>query len=337
MMIIMRDNATAEEIEQVVERIRSIGAETHLSRGEFKTIIGAIGDRDRISEIPLLAMPGVDSVIPIMKPFKLVSREFRPEPVSVKVGDAEIGPDTFTVIAGPCAVESEEQVIAAARTAKATGATLLRGGAFKPRTSPYSFQGLGEEGLKILADAREITGLPVVTEIVDVRHVEMVSNYADMLQIGARNMQNFLLLKEVGLTRKPILLKRGLSNTIEELLMAAEYIVREGNSNVVLCERGIRTFETATRNTLDLASVPVVKGMSPLPMIVDPSHAAGKRELIPILSRGAMAVGADGIMVEMHPNPCEALCDGTQSLDFVDFTGMMEDLRKLAPALGRRL
>ncbi len=337
MMIVMKNEATEEQVAGVVEKLHSKGAEAHLSRGEFKTIIGAIGDREKISEIPLAALPGVEAVIPVMKPFKLVSREFHPEGTVVRVGDAQLGGDTFVVIAGPCAVESEEQVIAAAKAAKAAGAHMLRGGAFKPRTSPYSFQGMGEEGLRLLAMARETTGLPVVTEVVDVRHVEMVSDYADMLQIGARNMQNFLLLREVGLQDKPVMLKRGLSSTIEETLMAAEYVVRGGNKNVVLCERGIRTFETATRNTLDISAVPIVKQTSHLPIVVDPSHATGKREIIAALSRGALAVGADGVMVEMHPDPGAALCDGTQSLDFGEFESLMAELKSLAPALGRTI
>ncbi len=337
MMIVMKDGASEDQINGVIEKLRSIGAEAHLSQGEFKTIIGAIGDRERISETPLAALPGVENVIPVMKPYKLVSREFHPEGTIVQVGPVQLGGQQFIVIAGPCAVESEEQLISAAKAAKAAGAHMLRGGAFKPRTSPYSFQGLGEEGLKLLARAREVTGLPVVTEIVDVRHIVMVSNYADMLQIGARNMQNFLLLREVGMQHKPVMLKRGLSSTIEEMLMAAEYIVRGGNKNVVLCERGIRTFETATRNTLDLSAVPLVKKQSHLPIIVDPSHATGKREIITALSKGALAVGADGVMVEMHPDPKAALCDGSQSLDFDEFDGLMEELKAVAAPLGRTI
>jgi 3-deoxy-7-phosphoheptulonate synthase len=337
MMILMRDGATEVEVEGVIVKLHEVGAEAHLSRGEYKTIIGAIGDRDRISQIPFEALPGVETVIPIMKPYKLVSREFHPEGTVVKVGAAELGSDMFVVIAGPCAVESEEQMISAAKAASSAGATILRGGAFKPRTSPYSFQGMGEDGLKLLALAREETGLPVVTEVVDVRHLELVCEYADMIQIGARNMQNFLLLREVGLQQKPVMLKRGLSNTIEELLMAAEYVVRGGNAQVVLCERGIRTFETATRNTLDLSVVPLVKNVSHLPIIVDPSHATGKHELIAPLSKGAMAVGADGVMVEMHPDPKAALCDGPQSLGFEEFGSLMSELKALAPALGRKI
>jgi len=335
MMIVMKDGATSEEVQGVVDRLHEVGAEAHLSKGEFKTVIGAIGDREVISQVPLLALPGVEKVIPIMKPFKLVSREFHPDDTVVDVGGARLDSGRFVVIAGPCAVEGEEQMLSSARAAREMGAHILRGGAFKPRTSPYSFQGLGEEGLRLLAKAGEMTGLPVVTEVVDVRHVAMVSSYVDMLQIGARNMQNFLLLREVGLQQKPVMLKRGLSSTIEEMLMAAEYIVRGGNSNVVLCERGIRTFETATRNTLDLSCVPLVKRLSHLPIIVDPSHATGQREIIADLARGALAVGADGVMVEMHPDPRSALCDGSQSLGFDEFAGMMEQLRSLAPALGR--
>jgi len=337
MMIIMSDGATDLQIEDVVDKLHQVGAEAHISRGEFKTLIGAIGDRGRISQIPFGAMPGVDKVIPIMRPYKLVSREFKPQGTVVKVGPVELGGDTFVVIGGPCAVESEEQLITSARAAREMGVQILRGGAFKPRTSPYSFQGLGEDGLKLLAMAREETGLPVVTEVMDAQQVEMVAGYVDMLQVGARNMQNFLLLKEIGLLEKPVLLKRGLSSTVEELLMAAEYIVRGGNHNVVLCERGIRTFENATRNTLDLSAVPLVKHQSHLPIIVDPSHATGRIELIPALARGSLAVGADGVMVEMHPDPGGALCDGPQSLTFGQFGEMMAELKALAPALDRKL
>jgi 3-deoxy-7-phosphoheptulonate synthase len=337
MMIIMRDGATEEEVQRVITKLQEMGAEAHLSRGEFKTLIGAIGDRERISQVPFAALPGVDSVIPIMKPYKLVSREFNPGGTVVRVGPVQFGSGSFVVISGPCAVEGEEQLMKAAQAARDYGARILRGGAFKPRTSPYSFQGLGEEGLKLLALAREKTGLPVVTEVVDPRHVVMVAEYVDMLQVGARNMQNFLLLKEVGAQDKPVLLKRGLSNTIEEMLMAAEYVVRGGNKKVVLCERGIRTFEPLTRNTLDLSSIPLVKISSHLPIIVDPSHATGKREIISALARGSMAVGADGVMVEMHPEPIAALCDGQQSLDIGQFSELMDQLRKLAPAMGRTL
>lgn len=337
MMIVMVDGATEEQVRAVIEKLHQIDAEAHLSRGEFKTVIGAIGDRERISQVPLAAMPGVEKVIPIMKPFKLVSREFHPDDTVVGIGPAKVGGERFTVIAGPCAVESEGQLLACAREARERGAHILRGGAFKPRTSPYSFQGLGEDGLKLLSRAREETGLPVVTEVMDTGQVTMVAKYVDMLQIGARNMQNFILLREVGSQNKPVLLKRGLSSTVEECLMAAEYIVRGGNSNVVICERGIRTFETATRNTLDISSVPLMKRLSHLPIIVDPSHATGKKEIIPDLAKGSLAVGADGVMVEIHPEPLAALCDGPQALEFHDFEKMMEDLKKVAPALGRSI
>ena len=337
MMIVMKGGASDDQVQEVVDKLHSIGAEAHVSRGEFKTIIGAIGDREKISEIPFAALQAVEAVIPVMKPYKLVSREFHPEGSVIKVGAVEIGGDGFVVIAGPCAVEGEEQLVAAAVAARDSGAHILRGGAFKPRSSPYSFQGMGEDGLKLLQLARETTGLPVVTEVVDVRHVELVSGYADMLQIGARNMQNFLLLREVGLQQKPVMLKRGLSSTIEEMMMAAEYIVRGGNSNVVLCERGIRTFETATRNTLDLSAVPLVKQAGHLPIVVDPSHATGRRELVTPLSKGAIAVGADGVMVEIHPDPRVALCDGPQSLDFPEFGRLMKELKEVALSLGRRL
>ncbi|MBN2168443.1 MAG: 3-deoxy-7-phosphoheptulonate synthase [Actinobacteria bacterium] len=337
MMIVMKDGATDQEIKEVVDMIHSAGGEDHMSRGEFKTIIGAIGDREKISQMPFEVLSGVEKVIPIMKPYKLVSRQFKPESTIVELGEAKLGSDQFVMIAGPCAIESEEQLVGAAREAKRLGVQILRGGAFKPRTSPYSFQGMGEEGLKLLALAREETGLPVVSEVMDPRHVDMVAEYVDMLQIGARNMQNFLLLKEIGQQPKPVLLKRGLSNTIEEMMMAAEYIVREGNKSVVLCERGIRTFETATRNTLDLSAVPMAKGNSHLPMIVDPSHATGNVKIIPSLTKAAMAVGADGVMIEMHPNPKTALCDGEQSLDFTTFEQLMADLKALAPALGRSM
>lgn len=337
MMIVMRGGVTQEQVDSVVEKLHEIGAEAHLSRGEFKTLIGAIGDRDRISQIPFEAMPGVETVIPIMRPFKLVSREFKPEGSVVEVGPARIGGDSFTVIGGPCAIEGEEQMMKAAREAAEAGAQMLRGGAFKPRTSPYSFQGMGEEGLQLLHRAGLETGLPVVSEVMDAAQVELVGRYVDMLQIGARNMQNFYLLREVGKQEKPVLLKRGMSSTVQELLMAAEYIVRGGNSNVVLCERGIRTFENETRNTLDLSSVPLVKQLSHLPMIVDPSHATGKKELIGPLSMGALAVGADGVIVEMHPDPETALCDGPQSLNPGEFESLMDRLKSLAPHLGRKI
>lgn len=336
MMIIMKEGATQEQIEHIVEKLRSVGAEAHLSKGKYKTVIGAIGDRDAIIQLPLGAFPGVDTVLPILKPFKLVSREFRQEDTIVTVGNARFGGDVFSVIAGPCSVESEEQTMQAARAVKAAGAAALRGGAFKPRSSPYSFQGLGEDGLKILAAARDETGLPIVTEVLDVRDAELVAEYSDVLQIGARNMQNFLLLTEIGKVGKPVLLKRAFSSTIEELLMAAEYVVKQGNTDVILCERGIRTFETYTRNTLDMAAVPLCKQLSHLPIIVDPSHATGKRELIEPLSLASAAAGADGLMIEVHPNPEEALCDGPQSLTPADFAALMEKLLPVVTAVGKK-
>lgn len=337
MMVVMKEGATEKQIEHVVEKLKSVGADAHVSRGKYKTVIGAIGDRENIVRLPLAAYPGVEKVIPILKPYKLVSREFRSEDTIIKVGDTTIGEGYFTVAAGPCSVETTEQTVVTAKVVEEAGAGLLRGGAFKPRTSPYSFQGLGEEGLKILAEARKKTGLPVVTEVLDVRDVDLVAKYADILQIGARNMQNFLLLTEVGKVNKPILLKRGFSNTVEELLMAAEYVVKSGNNEIVLCERGIRTFETSTRNTLDISSVPIIKQLSHLPVIVDPSHASGKRELIEPLVLAGLAAGADGCLVEVHPNPEEALCDGPQSLTINDFQRMMKKLRPLVRAFGKQM
>ncbi|MEW6188874.1 MAG: 3-deoxy-7-phosphoheptulonate synthase, partial [Actinomycetota bacterium] len=307
------------------------------SRGKFRTVILVIGDVEQAATLPLTVYPGVEKVMRVLKPYKLVNREVKPEDTVVKLKDAVIGGGYFTVIAGPCSVETEEQVLTTAKAVKRAGASILRGGAFKPRTSPYSFQGLGKEGLKILAEARRETGLPVVTEVMDTRDVDLVADYADMLQIGARNMQNFLLLKAVGAAPKPVLLKKGFSNTIDEFLMAAEYIMRAGNENVVLCERGIRTFETYTRNTLDLSAVPVIKDLSHLPVVVDPSHATGRSDLIEPLSLAALAVGADGIMVEVHPHPEEALCDGSQSLTFDAFNNMMRKIKPLAKILGKKM
>jgi len=337
LIIVLKEPVRQEDIERIVDKLHEVGAEAHVSRGQYKTIIGVIGDREKVMQIPFEAYPSVEAVVPIMKPYKLVSREFAPEPKIIRVGEATVGPGAFTVIAGPCSVESEGQVLEAARAAREAGASLFRGGAYKPRTSPYSFQGLGPEGLRMLARAREETGLPVVTEVMDPRDVEQVAEYADVLQIGTRNMQNFLLLKEVGSAHKPVLLKRGMSSTIEEWMMAAEYVAKEGNRSVILCERGIRTFETATRNTLDLSAVPVVKQLSHLPVVVDPSHATGRRDLVVPLVRAALAVGADGVMVEIHPSPAEALCDGPQSLTLEEFREMMEELRRLCGDFGRTL
>lgn len=337
MMIVMKPDATEEQIQHVVDKLASVGARGHVSKGEFVTIIGAIGDREQIATLPLDAMPGVEKVMPILKPYKLASRQAHPDDTVVRVNDRALGGGMFALIAGPCSVESEEQYLKAARRVKQAGASMLRGGAYKPRTSPYSFQGLGEEGLKIMAAAREETGLPIVTELMDPRDVETVLKYADVIQIGTRNMQNFHLLSEVGKVERPVLLKRGMSATVDELLMAAEYILKEGNADVILCERGIRTFETATRFTLDLAAIPVIKKQCHLPVVVDPSHATGKRELVLPLSLAAVAVGADGLLVETHPDPEEALCDGSQSLPVDQFMAYTAEVRRYVEMTGRRI
>ena len=329
MMIIMREDATADQVAHVVSRLEEVGAAAHVSRGERVTVIGAIGDREGITALPLEAMPGVSRVVAILKPYKLVSREFQAADTVVEVRGKKVGGGAFAIMAGPCSVETADQVLAAARAVSAAGGTMLRGGAFKPRTSPYAFQGLGEDGLKMMAAARDETGLPIVTEVMDPRDLDIVCAYADVIQIGARNMQNFLLLAEVGKAGKPVLIKRGLAATIEEWLMSAEYVLSEGNRQVILCERGIRTFETATRNTLDISAVPVVKQLSHLPVIVDPSHATGRPDLVLPLSLAAVVVGADGVIVETHPNPEHALCDGPQSLPteaFGEYAGRVSDL-----------
>ncbi|HSV37882.1 MAG TPA: 3-deoxy-7-phosphoheptulonate synthase [Nocardioidaceae bacterium] len=331
----MSPDATEEDITHVVDKVASVGGEAFVSKGLTRTIIGLVGDIDSFHGLNLRTLPGVADVHRISDPFKLVSRQHHPDRSTVWVRGVPIGPDTFTFIAGPCAVESPQQTLEAVEMAKAAGATIMRGGAFKPRTSPYAFQGLGEKGLRILADVREATGLPVVTEIVDARDVQVVAEYADMLQIGTRNMANFGLLQAVGDSGKPVLLKRGMTATIEEWLMAAEYIAQRGNLDVVLCERGIRTFEPATRNTLDISAVPIVQAKSHLPIIVDPSHAGGHKELVVPLSRAAIAVGADGIIVDVHPNPEQALCDGPQALLGNDLRSLAQAVRQLPPAVGR--
>jgi 3-deoxy-7-phosphoheptulonate synthase len=335
MVVVMSPDATEEDVAHVVEKVTSVGGEAFVSKGVTRTIIGLVGDIDSFHGLNLRTLPGVADVHRISDPFKLVSRQHHPERSTVWVRGVPIGPDTFTFIAGPCAVESPQQTLEAVEMAKAAGATIMRGGAYKPRTSPYAFQGLGEKGLRILADVREVTGLPVVTEIVDARDVEVVAEYADMLQIGTRNMANFGLLQAVGESGKPVLLKRGMTATIEEWLMAAEYIAQRGNLDIVLCERGIRTFEPATRNTLDISAVPVVQAKSHLPIIVDPSHAGGLKELVVPLSRAAIAVGADGIIVDVHPNPEQALCDGPQALLGNDLRSLAQAVRQLPPAVGR--
>lgn len=329
MMIVMQEGATEEQVADIVARIEEVGAAAHVSVGERVTVIGAIGDREQLTGLPIEAYPGVDRVVAILKPYKLVSREFHAADSVIDVRGRKIGGGHFALIAGPCSVESAEQVLAAARAVRAAGGTMMRGGAFKPRTSPYAFQGLGLEGLKMLAAARDETGLPVVTELMDPRDLDAMVEHVDVIQIGARNMQNFQLLSEVGKAGLPVLLKRGPSATVEELLMAAEYIVKEGNRQVILCERGIRTFETSTRNTLDIAAVPVIKLLSHLPVVVDPSHSAGRVDLVLPLSLAATAAGADGILVETHPTPELALCDGPQSLPctaFGEYAGRVADL-----------
>jgi 3-deoxy-7-phosphoheptulonate synthase len=335
MIIVMEKNATPKDIENVCEVIKSAGLGVHISKGEDVTIIGVIGDRRKLAEKPIELMDGVEKTVPIMEPYKLASRTFHPEPSVIKVKDVEIGGNEVILMAGPCAVESREQLLETAEIVKKAGAKVLRGGAFKPRTSPYSFQGLGEKGLEILAEAREKTGLPIITEVVGTDTVDVVAEYTDIIQIGARNMQNFPLLKAVGRINKPVMLKRGLSATIEEWLNAAEYIMNEGNFNVILCERGIRTFETMTRNTLDLSSVPIVKHLSHLPVIVDPSHAAGNWRWVMPLARGAVAVGADGLIIEVHPNPKEALSDGPQSLNPENLMILSKELKQTASISGR--
>lgn len=338
MIIVLRSGATQQEIDEVVRRLKRLGFGVHISQGVERTIIGAIGDERGVNlEEKIGVLPFVERVIPILTPYKLTSREFREADTIVRVGDVEIGPGRFVVMAGPCAIESEAQIIETARRVKEAGAKILRGGAFKPRTSPYSFQGLGEEGLRLLAKAREETGLPFVTEALGIEELPLVAEYADMIQIGARNMQNFRLLEAVGRLRKPVLLKRGMMNTVDELLMSAEYILAQGNYQVVLCERGIRTFEPSTRNTLDLSCIPLVKKKSHLPIIVDPSHGTGRSDLVVPMSLAALACGADGLIVEVHPNPIEALSDGPQSLTPDQFATLMRELRKLAVIVGREM
>jgi 3-deoxy-7-phosphoheptulonate synthase len=337
MIIVMAPTAGRRELEMVQSRLQELGFGVHLSKGVERVIIGAIGEKTPEVLGTVAAMAGVEKVVPILKPFKLASRDFKEEPTLVQAGPVTFGDKQVPLIAGPCAVENREQLLTVARELKRLGARMLRGGAFKPRTSPYSFQGLAKDGLELLKEAREETGLPVVTEVVSPQEVELVAEYSDMLQIGARNMQNFNLLSAVGRAQKPVILKRGPAALVEEWLMAAEYIMKEGNFQVVLCERGIRTFETATRNTLDISAVPLVKGLSHLPVIVDPSHAAGRRDLVFPLACAALAAGADGLMVEVHPCPEKALSDGPQSLTPVEFAALRQGLEPLARAVGREL
>lgn len=334
LIIVMRAEATSDDVAHILDRLSEIDAEAHVSEGAQRTVIGIIGDRIRVQQLPWEAFPGVERAVPVLKPFKFVSRDFQTEDSVVAVGTALVGGGNFAPIAGPCAVESRDQLFASAEAVMKAGATILRGDAFKPRTSPYSFQGLGEEGLELLASAREEFGLPFQVEILDPRDIDLVVAYADMIRVGTRNMANYALLAELGKQPRPVMLKRGFTAKIEEWLNAAEYIFKEGNHNVILCERGIRTFETATRNTLDISAVPVVKSLSHLPIIVDPSHSAGRRELVAPLARAAVACGADGFMVDVHPAPETALVDGPQAILPAEYEALMDDVRALADAMG---
>lgn len=337
MVIVMRKEATEQDLETLKSSIEELGMQVHISKGEERTIVGLIGNKRAVDGFPFTSFAGVESVVHVTHPFKLASKDFHPEPTIVDVGGVQIGGGNLVVMAGPCSVENREQLLESAFAVKQAGAQILRGGAFKPRTSPYAFNGLGEEGLKLLAEARELTGLRIITELMDLENLELVSQYTDIIQIGARNMQNFPLLRELGKIDKPVMLKRGLSATVEEWLMAAEYILSGGNSNVILCERGIRTFETATRNTLDLNAVPVVKQLSHLPVIVDPSHGTGVAAYVPAMSRAGIAAGGDGLMIEMHPNPAKALSDGAQSLTIPQFQALMKEIKVVGEALGLQL
>lgn len=337
MIIVMKQDTLEKDIKQVIAIVEQHGLKTHLSAGDQVTIIGVIGDKSKLYDCNIELLTGVEKIVPVTETYKLANKKFNMTSSVVKVRDIEIGGTDFVIMAGPCAIESEKQIIETARTIKKSGALMLRGGAYKPRTSPYSFQGLEEEGLKYMAKAREETGLAIVCEVTSLKAVETAYKYVDMFQIGARNMQNFYLLKEIGKTGTPVLLKRGLAATIDEWLNAAEYIMSEGNRNVVLCERGIRTFETATRNTLDLSAIPIIKRKSHLPIIVDPSHATGKRTYVNPLSKASVAVGADGLMIEVHPNPAVALSDGPQSLTPEDFDVLCRELRPYAELSGKRL
>ncbi len=336
-IVIMKGNASVRDISTVIKRIEAVGFRPHLSQDNGRTMIGMVGRGIEIAVSEWLELPGVEKVLPVKQPFKLSSREFKPEATTVVVRDVVIGGTGLVVMAGPCSVETRPQTMAAAECVRRSGGHILRGGAFKPRSSPYSFRGLGKEGLQILAEAREATGLPIVTEVLAPQDVGLVCEYADILQIGARNMQNFSLLEEAGKVTRPVLLKRGMMSTIEELLMSAEYILAGGNPNVILCERGIRSFEKYTRNTLDISAVPVLKHLSHLPVIVDPSHATGQRYLVGPVAKAAVAAGADGLMIEIHPDPDKALSDGAQSLPLPMFEELMPELSRLAAALGRCL
>lgn len=335
MVVVMASSATDEQIAAVVEVVEDAGGEAFVSRGKHRAIIGLVGDTERFMALPIAGLPGVEEVVRVGKPYKLVAAESHPEPSAIPVGNLVIGRDSFCVIAGPCAIETEEQAMSAARAAKSAGAHVLRGDAYKHRTSPYAFQGLARRGLEILAQMRAETGLPVVTEVLHTADAELVASYADVIRIGARNMQNFPLLREVGKLPRPVMLKRGLSATIEEWLMAAEYIAQQGNQEIILCERGIRTYEPMTRNTLDLSAVPLVHRLSHLPVFVDPSHSSGRRELVPPLALAAVAAGADGVMIDVHPRPESALCDGPQALTTEEIAPVVGQIAAVAGAVGR--
>lgn len=339
MIVILKPDATEEQITHILDKATEIGLRTNVSRGTERTVIGFIGPEDILRTIPLEVWPGVEQVIPVLAPYKLVSREFRKEDSIIKIGDIQVGGGHLVVMAGPCSIENKESLLRTAQALKKTGAAslVLRGGAFKPRTSPYDFQGLGEEGLKILKEVSEETGIPTVSEVMDPRDVELSEKYVDVFQIGARNMQNFSLLKEVGKTQKPILLKRGMSATVKDLLMSAEYIMAKGNFNVMLCERGIRTFEIATRNTFDINAIPVVKQMSHLPIIADPSHGTGRWGLVGSIAKAAVAAGCDGLMIEVHEKPEEAMSDGQQSLTLENFASLLKEIRAVAQAVGKEI
>ncbi len=337
MIIVMNSKTNDADVEKVIQKLHEMGHKVHISRGERRIVLGVIGDVENLASVPFYAFNGVEEIIRIMKPYKLASREFKSFDTTVKVKDVVIGGKEVVVMAGPCVVENEKQIFEIARQVKALGAKILRGGAFKPRTSPYSFQGLGEEGLKLLAQVGKETGLAVVTEVMSVNQIELVGKYTDIFQVGARNMQNFVLLNELGKIKKPILLKRGMSATIEELLLSAEYILSQGNYEVILCERGIRTFENYTRNTLDLSAIPALKRLSHLPIIVDPSHATGRWRLVSPMAKAAIAVGADGLLIEVHPDPKSALSDGAQTLRLDTFTQLMKELSPIVQAVGREL
>jgi len=335
MIIVMNGKTDEADVEKIVKKLNELEHEVHIIRGEKRIVLGVIGDVENLASVPFYAFKGVEEIIRIMKPYKLASREFKDFDTIIKVKGVVIGGKEVVVMAGPCVVENEKQIFETARYVKASGAKILRGGAFKPRTSPYSFQGLGEEGLKLLAQAGKETGLAVVTEVMSVNQIDLVAKYTDIFQVGARNMQNFVLLKELGKTKKPILLKRGMSATMEELLLSAEYILSQGNYEVILCERGIRTFENYTRNTLDLSAVPALKRLSHLPIIVDPSHATGRWRLVSPMSKAAIAAGADGLLIEVHPDPKSSLSDGAQTLRFDTFTQLMKEIKPIVQAVGR--